>query len=36
MHDEIFKNFVEILKYFNKDPFFEMFHEILNFHYKVT
>jgi len=30
MHDEIFH--FEIFQ----DPFFEMFHEIFNFHYKVT
>jgi len=42
MHDEIFHfeifiNFMEILKYFNfQDNFFEIFHEIFNFHYKVT
>jgi len=40
MHDEIFH--FEIFKKFHgnfeifQDPFFEIFHEIFNFHYKVT
>jgi len=40
MHDEIFhfeilNNFTKILKYF-KTPFFEIFHETINFQYQVT
>ena len=31
VHFEILKNFMEI-----QDPFFEIFHEFFNFHYKVT
>jgi len=37
-HFEIFKNFVEFRGNFEifQDPFFEIFHEIFNFHCKVT
>jgi len=31
---EIFKKFMETEIF--QDPFFEIFHEIFNFHYKVT
>jgi len=34
MHDEIF--YFEMFMKIFQDPFFEIFHEIFNFHYKVT